>query len=55
MRKKLVGLGVSLYSKGEGNLKEGKMLRRDIAQILTIMQSKKTKIEETDNSSKEAK
>jgi ribosomal protein L29 len=41
LKKKLAQLTPRMYAGGEGNLKQRKFLRRDIAQIMTIMASQK--------------
>ena len=41
LKKKLAELTPRLYAGGESNLKQRKLIRRDIAQIMTIMSREK--------------
>lgn len=40
LKKKLATVTADMYSKGEGNLKQGKLIKRDIAQVLTLIAQK---------------
>ena len=40
LKKKLATVTANMYAKGEGNLKQGGAIRRDIAQVLTAIAAK---------------